>query len=407
MTTKEQVIAQTLKEKTNEAVRLKREKMKNKVIFVGVGQCGCNLAAEMYDRGYKAIFVNTSDLDLHGLRVDDKYVVKIEDSDGCSGNRNKAKELFATNGAKIMSDIDGKIKELGNAEYVYFSYSEGGGSGSGLGPILSKEFGKKYDPDRPEEIREITDEYSNKYIGVVTAVPSSDRVSTEQHRLNAIECWREIVSISAYVRNIFMIDNNNIKSYKDGNEVFGEYMQAFLTSTSPDFEKIIDIDEISTMMQTKGYAYITKAYKTDGKENGGYRILDGENNIFVNAGADTGVMGISIGEEEDADIDNIIKRFGDAPIAFSGHNETEDTYIFAFGQDLPGERWLKLQEEVKKQREEREKSLQNKVVVDYSKIELDTKSIYEEKKISNEVEVPLDDLLAGFTANVKSGRRRR
>lgn len=408
MVTKEQAIAKALKEKQNEGIRVKREKMKNKIIFIGVGQCGCNIAVEMYDRGYKALFVNTSDIDLHGLRVDDKFIVKIEDADGCSGNREKAKEIYAAdkaNGGKILNDIDAKIKEFGNAEHIIFCFSESGGTGSGFGPLLAQDFGKKYDPDRSDEVRELTDEYSDKYVGIVTAVPTSDKYTSEQHRINAIECWKDIASIRNWVRSIFIIDNNNMEDEKSGNEAFGEFMQAFLISTAPDGERIIDVDEIGTMLKTRGYAYITKAYKTDGKEDGGYRILDEKSNIFVNAGSDTAVIGFSIGDKNDFDMDHIEKRFGDAPKKFFGYNETEDTYIYAFGQELPGSRWMQLQDEVKKQREKREKESKSSVI-DYSKIEIDTKSIYKDEAPKNVEEVALDDILAGITVT-KSARRRR
>lgn len=64
--------------------------LKDKVVFVGVGQAGGNIAKEFDSLGYKTFFINTSVEDLKVINVPDEQKYHIPYTSGCAKDRDKA-----------------------------------------------------------------------------------------------------------------------------------------------------------------------------------------------------------------------------------------------------------------------------------------------------------------------------
>ena len=129
---------------------------KNKVRFViltngqGGARIGALLAASLPNNPYM-IAINTSDQDLERTKLPDAQCFKIggENADGAGKNRNRAKMYFKkfTSSAADGKTMDAIQTIIGYYEEVFFHpseqtiiisvFSSDGGTGSGLGPMLT------------------------------------------------------------------------------------------------------------------------------------------------------------------------------------------------------------------------------------------------------------------------------
>ena len=69
--------------------------LKNKILFVGIGQCGNNIVSDFEAKGYSAFAINTSELDLKSVTVEHKFI--IPGASGCARDRNKALKFLSRN----------------------------------------------------------------------------------------------------------------------------------------------------------------------------------------------------------------------------------------------------------------------------------------------------------------------
>ena len=114
--------------------------IKNLVIGIGLG--GTRMAAELVKTSNgccSGIFMNISKLELEAVSEDiegERYI--IGNSDGGSGkDRSFAKKVFNENFNSV--DFLGKLRKRiikDEIDIITVSYSVGGGTGSGLGPMM-------------------------------------------------------------------------------------------------------------------------------------------------------------------------------------------------------------------------------------------------------------------------------
>ena len=82
--------------------------LKNDVLFLGLGNCGCKQAKVFYEMGYKAMFANGSEQDLKILG-DVPNIFRIRNFDGFGGHRERALDCLAEN-AEFVAALQG-VKE--------------------------------------------------------------------------------------------------------------------------------------------------------------------------------------------------------------------------------------------------------------------------------------------------------
>lgn len=172
--------------------------MKNKIGFVGIGQCGGNVIVQGEVRGFVTGAMNTSpeDLNAQAMRIINNKLL-LGKNGGCGKERKIAKTDVKHYHEQIIDFI--KTKIIGpnpDLELVYLVFSTSGGTGSGMGPIiidlLKRAFNKK--------------DYPNLQFGAIVFTPSDDESPIAL--FNSRQCLEELYRLQVPV---LIADNNKFK----------------------------------------------------------------------------------------------------------------------------------------------------------------------------------------------------
>lgn len=110
---------------------------KNKVLVLGTGQAGGNIAEEMALLGYQALVFNTANSDLDKLeKVENKVIVG--NTEGSGKNRSLSKDSFSKERNKVREALSSSFKNS-KVELVIIPFGAGGGTGSGSALLLADE----------------------------------------------------------------------------------------------------------------------------------------------------------------------------------------------------------------------------------------------------------------------------
>lgn len=111
----------------------------NKIVVIGVGNAGNQISLLSELNGIPSLAINSSKRDLETLKVDGKNVVatvEIGDGLGTGKNRDEAKKFVkSVYDEQILSVLKTLITD--DVDYVFVVSSTGGGTGSGISPMLS------------------------------------------------------------------------------------------------------------------------------------------------------------------------------------------------------------------------------------------------------------------------------
>lgn len=225
--------------------------MKNKIGFIAVGQAAGNVGLILEQKGYKVLYINTSQEDLDTLS-NAKFKHHIKDGEGCNKDRLKAKQALMDD----FESISRKISEgLGACEFVYVIFSSGGGTGSGAGPMLAD----LILGDMEEGLLQIQN------VGIITILPALDEPI--KANINSYECFSELSQIDGLASSI-ILDN----SFGDKIVINQKFVKTFTSFLEiPDKHKSergnIDKAEIMETIKATGMMQIiqipAKESKTD------------------------------------------------------------------------------------------------------------------------------------------------
>jgi tubulin-like protein CetZ len=157
-----------------------------KVGFLGVGQAGSNIAeiAELYE--YRTAIINTSPEDLESIQLIQNKLL-VGRNGGAGKDRKVAKGDVKGDYKRITEFVADKFKDE-EIELIYVVFSTGGGTGSGMGPLV---------------IDLLTKMVPNKKFGAIAVLPSMKESTVAQ--VNSIECLRELVGLNVPT---FIVDND-------------------------------------------------------------------------------------------------------------------------------------------------------------------------------------------------------
>lgn len=215
--------------------------MKKEIGFVAIGQAGGNIGKLFEKMGYTVLYINTSEEDLKTL-TEASHKFHLEGGDGCNKDRTKAKKLLAKNIEKVMKEVSGKVPQ----KLVFTIFSAGGGTGSGIGPMLTA----------------ILEQDMDKTVGAITILPD-ERESVKAH-VNAWDCVRELADIEE-IGASFFIDNNSGKGKLKLNEIFVRLLDDFISIPEKKASVLGNIDraEIKEVLSAKGAAIISRTSRQD------------------------------------------------------------------------------------------------------------------------------------------------
>jgi len=173
--------------------------------YIGLGQCGGNIANKYAMLGYDAVAINTSSTDLKGLsKIKETHKLLIKDKEEIegAGKNPDIGEKILTNEIDTVVDF---IKAIFNKKYskIFLCLGLGGGSGCGMVEILSQ----------------VLNEFGYE-IGVIATLPNE--VEPARVKLVALSTYEKIANLSC-VTNIFLVDNEKVSKRIPGISLKAKY----------------------------------------------------------------------------------------------------------------------------------------------------------------------------------------
>lgn len=315
--------------------------MSSSVAFVGVGQAGGNIAKEFKDLGYTTYYINTSAVDLQTIDADKNYKYQVPMAQGCSKNRDLAKKYTK----EYYDTIVGQVKsKLGNFSHIFFCFSMGGGTGSGITPML---------------VNSLVNKIPDISFGIIAAIPELSESSKMKH--NAMSCFTEIEGIIG-LGNIYFIANENRKregriiSYEELNKGFANKIHDFLSITNSDKKGTTDESEVLTLLKMEGNTVIADLLGGGATDKFNLPPITIEPTL---AKSKKGCLYLaySLINDEDFIQGKVEDVFGTPSDYFKGYNDKK-SFVVAFGLPLPSETIHELQESYESDVEKR-RSVEN------------------------------------------------
>lgn len=187
--------------------------------FIGVGQCGGNIANEFAKLGYQSIVINTAQSDLNKLSnipSENKLLINFG-IEGAGKNPEIGENAFIQHNEEVLKLIEQVFVET---DIIYVCAGLGGGTGSGISPMLTEVL--------------IEMEYN---VGMIVTLPMKNESPKVQ--LVALDAFQKISNISD-IKSIFIVDNE-----KAINTSIGVKMQYNITNVNI-AKSLNDINEITT-----------------------------------------------------------------------------------------------------------------------------------------------------------------
>lgn len=209
-----------------------------RILIVGIGQAGNNITQKILDvnpriQGY---FINSNQNDWHNLKSvtkENSYVVPCASGTGRDRDRAAA---FVKDQVYALTDT---FKKYPNQDNIFIAFSMGGGTGSGMTPVLMKVF-EKINP--------------NLKINLIGIAPK--RTETRKAQTNALECWKELKNLDN-MGMFFLIDNNVKKDIHETNKEFATLFNRMLQiPREVSADGIIDEGDLSKVAGFSGLAAI-------------------------------------------------------------------------------------------------------------------------------------------------------
>lgn len=343
--------------------------LKDKVLFLGLGNYGCKQAKIFFDMGYKVMFANGSEQDLKALgNVPNIY--RLKHFDGFGGHRERAIDCLAENEefVKALENIEEEI--------IFPINASGGSTGSGTAPVA-------------EEV--LLNSEKPKIVCPINALPASNEAIVK-HR-NAYQAVQELLELKEIgLGATFFINNDIDKDYDYINNTFAELLNNFLTNNSYGALNNFDESERIEMLCDGGAMVLslgkigTKVSTMVEKVTSGGIFAPIENNkiceniAIVHAGDDN----------RDIEVSSIISEVGKSKNVFEGYNNEEGTLIAVSGLDYPISHVSKLGELAQKAYEERQRNRKQSGQIKLADLTFmeaeEPKKIVQEKKTSSKLE---------------------
>lgn len=266
--------------------------LKERVVFVGIGQGGGNITRELELKGCQCYYVNTSldDLDTIDTEYDKKYHI--------SGTKGMAKDIEYANKVITSDENDDKIvesiyKKYANASIYFFVFTSSGGSGGAMSPQIAKKMKERY-PD--------------KIVNAITVKPHAEEDMVMQY--NSIQCLNKIKSLldANIITSVQILDNNKRDFNKKTaiNRDYADMLDKILSYADITSEGNLDEEEFERLFTVKGMTII---HEISNKE-----FLDDlndadENSLFATNNKNPEVHGLILNIEQDTSINrNLIRE---------------------------------------------------------------------------------------------------
>jgi tubulin-like protein CetZ len=217
------------------------------IAFLGLGAAGGNIVDEAVKQGFPGIAINYSQKDLDSLEFVEERL-KMIGSEGVGKNREEAIRLMEKNWESAISFVKERFSSPA-IEVIFVSFSTGGGSGSGMAPIL---------------LELLMSEMEEKTFVAAPILPDLSEVIINQ--MNCIQASEELSILNICV---LPIDNEQVRIqrphagkntvYQKANETFIDEIKALVEYTNKNSKNgVLDRRDLRTIFSTKGIATISE-----------------------------------------------------------------------------------------------------------------------------------------------------
>ena len=306
--------------------------MKKSIGFVGIGQCGGNITSLFEEGGYKTFYINTSLEDLSTLSLSNENYYYIQEANGSNHNRSKAINYIKDHYENIINQIRDQFKEQ---DIVYLVFSAGGGTGSGISPLL---------------LDMLSTNYKDKVFGAICALPDINEALNVQ--VNAYNCMVQISNINK-LGSVFVLDNSKNSNKELVNTEFYKCFDSVINIPKNTSKKgNIDIAEIKEVLSVRGLATISK-FSSDTTSI----VKSLEQGCFAYQ-KDKNVVYMALSLNGDIDMSSLINHIGNPYDVFINYN-TDQNICCLSGMSFPKDRINTIKAIIENQKEEIESTIEN------------------------------------------------
>lgn len=358
--------------------------MKEKIGVIAIGQAGGNIGFLLKNKGFDVAFINSSEGDLETLQLDKKYKYHIANGLGCAKDRTVAKKIAKSDFNSINEFLE---SSLGNKDFYYIIFSNGGGTGSGISPVLA----------------DILSTHLNKKVGLITILPSFK--DTLQAHINAYECLQEVSNLKN-IGGIFLIDNNSNHNFSHINEKFVTlFDKIFEYKKYETIKGNIDEAEVLKLLETKGMIILASCENKETKGNlvtTNTLIENIKNGIFAPLENDGKIKYLGLSKSIKFDEELFFKEVGRYLDKFENTNK-DYTLAILSGLSLPFKRVKDMRDKIMKGKEtilslekESEVKLDDIDFLNFKSQEKENEIKILEGKLKSETKPSIDDLFAQY-----------
>ena len=303
--------------------------LKEKTLFIGLGNCGCKITNLFADMGYTCMFANGSSQDLKVLG-NQKGIYKLNGYDGFGGHREKAMQCLCDNVAftDALEDIPQSI--------IFIVYASGGSTGSGLSSVVAQYLIDAYEGTK-----------------IICMVPVLPNVNEDTNKLwNAYQVGAELSEMYE-IGATFFIDNNSGDNLRQINRTFAKVLNAYLTNDAWSDTNNFDESERLELLSESGAMIISQSERQ-------YKIVDDllNNTVFAPIERDNvvGKFGIIHGCKRTIAKDALIAEVGKPFNIFEGYGKGS-TLVAMSGLTFPFSRIEQYGKLAKSAQDERQRNL--------------------------------------------------
>lgn len=217
------------------------------ISFLALGQAGGNIADEAAKRGYYSGALNFSQVDLDSLEHV-QHKLKLVGSEGIGKERNNAIQLMANNWDLSINFVKENFSHP-SIEIIFVPFSTGGGSGSGIAPVL---------------LNMLSNEMPNKVFIAMPIIP--DKTESYISQRNCIETFEDLSSFDGCILPIdndkclsMNISNGKNHLFKTVNKWVVDMIEKIESYTKKESNLgVLDKKDLRNIFDTKGMATISE-----------------------------------------------------------------------------------------------------------------------------------------------------
>ncbi|NFH40719.1 hypothetical protein [Clostridium sporogenes] len=329
-----------------------------RMVCVGVGQCGSNMVKELENLGFQAFYINSSleDLDTINTNIKNKYHIK--NTKGMAKDQRMAKQIVLEN--NNADNIAYAIHDqYAMAEIITFFYSLAGGTGGGMGTILASN---------------VNDLFPNKIVNVVAVLPkSTEDIGLQANAIESLQSLKEALD-SGFINQVHLLNNDSRDDIFAINKDFAICFDRFINFDVINKEGNLDEEEKEKMLLEPGMGVILE-FSNDDFGNGLASAF--ENSIYAEWLKNPNLHGLILNKKQNKDVNKeVIKDVLGMPNYTHQSTWDEDSNVLfaagmSFNENILNKMKIKAKELSEKKRKIEEEAQKEKVET----VEFDTSAI--------------------------------